>query len=223
MLRAATGGPRPSEPPARSAVEAAWSAPGAGRRYRGERWRSLRAAQRDPGMVLGLLNRHLGSLDGVRVLDAPCGTGRLRPALASRGARYVGVDLSAEMLRAGPAGAVARADVGRLPFADRAFDVVVCCRLLHHLAAAAERNNLLGELVRVSRGLVLVSYWDAASWQAWRRARGWRRAARPDQRVPIRRGELERSLVASGAEVLGYRHSLRFVSCQAFVAARRRP
>lgn len=127
------------------------------------------------------------------------------------------------MLRAGDPSGCVRADATALPFADDTFDAVVCCRLLHHLASRDERRALVGELVRVSSNLLVLSFWDEASWHAVRRRRGWRRARHADHRCPISRRELTALLDEAGAEVLGARHSFRFVSPQAFVAARKRP
>ncbi|QDU66150.1 class I SAM-dependent methyltransferase [Engelhardtia mirabilis] len=198
-----------------------WTAPGAGEHYAGGRWRSSRAAGRDPRLVRRALLRHARGLRLERVLDVPCGAGRLRPVLEGTGASTVGVDVSPEMLAAAPAGLRIQASAWALPFADRSFDAVVCCRLLHHVASDDERAGLLGELVRVSRGLVLVSFWDSSSWHAWRRRAGLRRATHPDTRVALERRTLERLIEGAGARVLGFEHSLRFVSQQAFAIARR--
>ncbi|MEX1007344.1 MAG: methyltransferase domain-containing protein [Acidimicrobiia bacterium] len=50
----------------------------------------------DPGT--SALLELLGEVSGMRVLDLPCGEGRVARELARRGARVVGVDLSAAML-----------------------------------------------------------------------------------------------------------------------------
>jgi SAM-dependent methyltransferase len=138
----------------------------------------------------------------------------------------VGLDVSPAMLVR--ARAAARADtelllgdLARLPFAERSFDAVVCCRLLHHLERAEDLARVVAELVRVSRGLVLVSYWDAAALPAWRRRllparRAPRRFARP-------LAELEQAFERAGASIVDRAWSLRFVSRQAYLVARRRP
>ena len=94
-------------------------------------------------------------------------TGRVGKRAWARAAggdwRLVGVDLYPQVLalaRDGDSGAAAlrlvRADALHLPFRRACFDVALCTLTLHHFAdAAAER--LVAELVRVSRGLVLVS------------------------------------------------------------------
>ena len=207
-----------------ASVRGKWRGERAGERYAGERWSSERRRQRDPRLVEALLARHLAPSEHHWILDAPCGTGRLRPGLTRRG-RYVGIDVSAAMLAAARASDGARGtwlagDVLRLPFRDASFDAVVCCRLLHPLREPAVLDAVLAECVRVSRGLVLASFWDACSLPAWRRALF--PGARPPRRLARPRAEVRRALERAGAEVVGWKHSLRFVSRQAFVVARKR-
>ena len=143
----------------------------------------------------------------------------MRAVLEATGSNYVGVDVSTDMLRAGATSAVLQGDAMRLPFRDGTFTAVVCVRLLHHLADRASRTALVRELVRVSAGLVVLSFWDAASLHAWRRRAGLRRSVHPDRRTAVSRREIEELFEAAGAPVVGYRHSLRFVSPQTFAAA----
>jgi SAM-dependent methyltransferase len=205
-------------------VRGKWQGPAAGERYASARWSSERRRQRDPRRVAALLARHLGAGEAAWILDAPCGTGRLRAALAPHG-RALGLDASPAMLaearaRAGSGAPLVAGDVLRLPFRDASFEAVVCCRLLHHLEHDADFERALGELVRVSRRLVIASFWDADSLPAWRRAlfpggRAPRRHAR-------RRADVAAALARAGAEVAGWSASLRFVSRQTFVVARKR-
>jgi 2-polyprenyl-3-methyl-5-hydroxy-6-metoxy-1,4-benzoquinol methylase len=81
---------------------------------------------------------------GSRVLDAGCGTGTLALALAARGYRVTGVDLSGAMLdvarRKDAAGAVSwrQGDVTRLDLGET-FDVVTCVAdILNHLETVEE-------------------------------------------------------------------------------------
>jgi SAM-dependent methyltransferase len=205
-----------------------WQAAGAAERYALARWSSARRRERDPRLVAQLLARHLASDAPALLLDAPCGAGRLHGVLARRG-RYVGLDASRSMLSQARSASVADSaehmllcgDVTRLPFRDSSFDAVVCCRLLHHLGGDAALEQALSELVRVSRALLIASFWDAGCLPVWRRAllpsrRAPRRFARP-------RAALAAAVWRAGAEVVAWKHSLRFVSRQAFVVARKRP
>lgn len=150
-----------------------------------------------------------------RILDVPCGAGRLTPFLSSLGTT-TGVDVSPQMI-AVSIGQRTRASAFALPFVDGAFDLVVCCRLLHHLTTDEDRVLLLAELARVARGPVALSYWDAASWHAWRRRRGLRKGH--DTRVPIPRRQLARLLGDVGLRIQERAHSMRFVSPQTWVLA----
>ncbi|MBB1258869.1 class I SAM-dependent methyltransferase [Streptomyces alkaliterrae] len=99
----------------------------------------------------------LGLRAGGRVLDAGCGTGRALPALrAAVGAEGLvfGVDLTPAMLdvaaRAGrrESGALALADVDRLPLRTASLDAVFAAGLIGHVA---EPGGTLHELARVVR------------------------------------------------------------------------
>lgn len=109
-----------------------------------------------------VVRRFLGhGLNGRRLLDVGVGTGRLALPLARDGARVVGIDASPLML--GCAGEKSSAELGgrlslltgdahHLPFADRAFDAVMCMRVLMHVV---DWKNVLAELCRVTdRNLV---------------------------------------------------------------------
>jgi len=76
----------------------------------------------------------VGTGDGACALDLACGTGDLTYALAARGARATGLDVTPRMIElarrkgvrppAGPAPAWLVGDMMALPFADGSFDVV---------------------------------------------------------------------------------------------------
>jgi len=74
--------------------------------------------------------KHLGLRAGSRVLDVPCGSGRLTRPLAAAGCRMTGVDISAESLaaaRAGDGGAIhwVEAEMRELPWHEE-FDAAFC-------------------------------------------------------------------------------------------------
>ena len=77
-------------------------------------------------------------LSGRLVLDAGCGGGRYARLVGSHGARVIGVDLSAAVLKAAdhckslPNVAIVQADLLELPLADSAFDLVYSIGVLHH-------------------------------------------------------------------------------------------
>jgi ubiquinone/menaquinone biosynthesis C-methylase UbiE len=105
----------------------------------------------------------LAPLEGRRILDVGTGTGRAAIALAKRGAIVTGVDASEEMLDVARRRAqealvqvtFARGDAHRLNFPDRAFDAVVCLRVLMH---TPDWRASLGELCRVAAERVVFDY-----------------------------------------------------------------
>jgi SAM-dependent methyltransferase len=151
-------------------------------------------------------------------LDAPCGTGRLAAELPGP---VVQLDRDHAMLRAcrDPRRRVCAA-VSALPFADGAFAGVLCCRFLQHLPDPAERRAVLRELARVSRGPVIVSFFDALSLQHARRLVRRRLGKKRSGRTAITRGALLADLRAAGLRPLRWRALGRFVAEQTLVACR---
>ena len=102
----------------------------------------------------------IGPVEGKRVLEIACGTGRFTVMLAERGAEITGLDISGPMLQQGREKAAAtgvdvefmRGDAGRLPFPDDHFDTVVAMRFFHLADTPA---SFLSEMRRVSRDQVL--------------------------------------------------------------------
>jgi SAM-dependent methyltransferase len=112
---------------------------------------------------------------GVSVLDAGCGTGRYFGTLLGQQVNLVGVDFSAGMLRVAhrkhPEVALARADLQRdWPFADGAFDTVVCALVGEHLGAL---EHVFSEMRRVLRpgGRLIFSVYHPAMAAAGKEAR----------------------------------------------------
>ena len=110
--------------------------------------------------------RDMGQVE--RILDVPCGTGRLLRSLASRIPHSVGADISLDMIESSrlhpsvkkePKGLLeyVQCDARYLPFSTGSFDVVVSGRFLHHLfhLPQSERLQVMREFARVSRKWVL--------------------------------------------------------------------
>ena len=101
------------------------------------------------------LARRLGSYLGGTVLDVGCDRAVLREVVGA--GRYTGIDRSPE--------ADVRHDLqggGRLPFADRSFDTVVCTDVLEHLD---NLHEVFDEIVRVTGRFLVISLpncWNAA-------------------------------------------------------------
>ena len=98
--------------------------------------------------------------DDRRVLDVPCGRGRLLKAVGeiAPAAALFGLDVNEQMvaqsLHAVPRARVQVASVYAIPYRDRSFDAVLCHESFMHFA---EPRAALAELTRVSRERVYVS------------------------------------------------------------------
>ncbi|MFO7975671.1 MAG: methyltransferase domain-containing protein [Candidatus Hydrogenedentota bacterium] len=103
------------------------------------------------------------------VLDMPCGTGRFYPVLKKHFPRVVQADCSESMLRIArengdpDAAGYLRLSALELPFRDQQFELVYSVRLCHHLPASEERRRYIKEILRVSRGCVVLSFLDTFS------------------------------------------------------------
>ena len=87
--------------------------------------------------------------DGALVLDLACGTGDLSRLGYRKGYRMIGADLSAGMLAANASATpLVEADGSHLPFADAAFDGLVCGYALRNFTDLAAT---LAEAARVLR------------------------------------------------------------------------
>jgi len=110
---------------------------------------------------------------GSRVLDLPCGTGRLTRMLVSRGFQVTGADVSEAMLgharenyrkyqreQGGSAPDVQFEirDVLSTGFNNDQFGGITCIRLFHHFDDAETRRRALKELRRICNGPIIVTF-----------------------------------------------------------------
>jgi SAM-dependent methyltransferase len=165
----------------------------------------------------------LGLKAGNRLLDVGCGTGRHVIEACRRDCYVVGVDRDEAELRRlqlfgyclateggmRGRGALVVGDAMKLPFADGAFDRVICTEVFEHVP---DDGLLMGELARLVRpgGTIAVSVPDtAAEAILWRIASLRKRPPGEHLRI-YRRSEVARLLQSNGFAVYArrYRHSL---------------
>jgi len=151
-------------------------------------------------------------------LDAPAGTGRMSDELPGP---VVRLDRDPAMLvAAGAALPRVCASVHAMPFADGAFFGVLCHRLLQHIPTADERRTILRELARCSRGIVIVSFFDARSLQHARRVvRRWT-GKKHSGRSAVARSTFLAECRAAGLEPVAVAALRRFVAEQTLVLCR---
>lgn len=158
-----------------------------------------------------------GAAPGAKVLDLPCGAGRLTPMLVQLGFVVTGADCSPHMVaqaeglwRAAcrdrpellPKARFEVKDVMNTGYADRHFDVVICNRLFHHFTEGETRRAALAELRRICAGRIIVSFFSAFALDALRfQLRNLLRRRTPRDRIPISLSELEADAQAAGLTV----------------------
>ncbi len=164
--------------------------------YRGKYERSLTrrlSNRREVQVVRAALDQ--AAIQGP-ALDCPCGAGRMTPLLLERSPHVTAADLSPAMVEEArdalrPLGAeeaghltFAEGSADALPFEDDAFDTVLCHRLIHHFENEGDRERILGEMARVARRRVVMSFNDASTfkmaWQQKRRRKRRRTAWTPE-------------------------------------------
>jgi SAM-dependent methyltransferase len=125
-----------------------------------KRWSTIREFQ--------LLKRLLGSQPRCGVLlDLPCGGGRLTPALAPFADGIIEADVALGQVLHSKASPVEgtnqfwmTASALNIPLRDNSVDGVVSCRLNHHLPDPDDRDQLVRELLRVSKRYVIMTYFE---------------------------------------------------------------
>ena len=121
----------------------------------------------DAERLVGLVRRSLPWQAGWRVLDVGCGPGRHGRALLHAGARVVGLDLSASLLRRArevPGLALIRADMRWLPVRQASMDLTVnLFTSFGYFASDAEHREALHGMVHTLRpgGWFVLDYLNA--------------------------------------------------------------
>lgn len=113
-----------------------------------------------------------------RVLDVPCGGGRVTVQLAGLGYRMAAADLSDAMIeiardnfkKAGIDATVSKQDVEKFALSDRSVDTIVSFRLFHHFPNTDIRRRVVKELCRVAAKNVVLSYFSPASFTSAKNA-----------------------------------------------------
>ena len=117
-----------------------------------------------------------GVPSGARVLDVPCGTGRVTKWLLDADYKVVGADISEAMMAHAKVKLEGcpnlegfyQADAEAMPFADGEFDAVTCMRFSNHVPPDV-RLRVLAEMKRVCKGPIIISYCNPHTVSAYKR------------------------------------------------------
>lgn len=149
-------------------------------------WSATYDTDLNPALALDkrILAERLGSLDGLRVVDVACGTGRWMTFAQSQGAKVIGIDLCLEMLitagrKSALSGRVALANAAELPIRQGTADLALCSFALSYFPSA---GAAIAEMARITRrgGRVIVSDLHPHAVQA-----GWKRSFRSGDQVYV--------------------------------------
>jgi SAM-dependent methyltransferase len=172
--------------------------------------------QREQGCIARALE---GVPAGAKVLDLPCGAGRLAKMLAGKGFALTEADYSQHMVDRARAAWEATMTSGAAPegnppvrfeqrdvmatgYADGEFDVVICNRLLHHFIEGPTRVAALKELRRISKERVVVSFFNAFALDAVKFfTLNALKRKKPVDRIPIPMKEFEANVREAGLRV----------------------
>ncbi len=145
------------------------------KKYQSSAYASKYHNKRYGGILRSIKNRGtLNTIDkvlreikkGSLVLDVPCGTGRLAPLILQRGFKWLGADISFEMMdvargkTGGPKNVVGnvRLDSERMPFKSESIDCVASIRFIYHVPTREGRVSILREMRRISKVGVIIDY-----------------------------------------------------------------
>jgi 2-polyprenyl-3-methyl-5-hydroxy-6-metoxy-1,4-benzoquinol methylase len=144
----------------------------------GAQWQAFRRTQLDSHTGLPIsgdrARRCLGpawdALAGAQVLECGCGAGRFTEVLLDRDADVTSVDLSSavvanqENFPQNDRHRVAQADIRRLPFAPRGFDIVFCLGVIQHTPDPEVSIRALYAQVKPGGWLVIDHYTRRLQW-----------------------------------------------------------
>lgn len=164
-----------------------------------------------------------------RILDVPCGAGRLSDVLSQYGEKVCEVDYSFEMVKLCRHNArnytplPAAASAFDLPFRNETFGLVASIRLSHHIPDRAGRVAHLKELLRVSHRFVLVTFFEEASLK--NRMRNLKRRFVPStrQKLTLKQAEVADVAREAGFVIRTARPLSRVFSGHTFALLERKP
>ena len=190
-------------------------------------WRERRAIKKAINYIL----------DKAKVLDLPCGSGRLTKILLEKNFDVTASDLSENMLRLAKdysesysipesndyrEARYSRDDVlAGTSFSDKEFDAVICHRLFHHIVDGNSRRKAIRELKRISPDLVILSFFNSFSLSAvLKKIKNKILKRNPQDRLPINKKIICEELEREGLVVEKAIYPLFLISPMCILVAR---
>jgi len=154
---------------------------------------------------------------GSRVLDLPCGTGRMTKLLVASGYKVTGADVSEAMLGHARENyrAYQRQQGGKAPnvqfevrdvlatgFNADQFQGITCIRLFHHFAESETRRRALRELRRICSGPIVVTFLNSFAldrYTSWLKAK--MRGRKRESQLPIPFKTFAADIEAAGLKI----------------------
>ena len=104
--------------------------------------------------------------NGSLILDVPCGTGRLAPLILKKGFKWLGADISFEMMEvarekiagSGNVTGNVRLESEHIPFKQESIDCVASIRFIYHVPTREGRVAILREMRRITKEWVVIDY-----------------------------------------------------------------
>ena len=174
---------------------------------------------------------------GAKVLDLPCGTGRVTSLLAEQGFSVRGADVSPGMVKQAednyrkykdasplkeklPDIQFDLTDVMNTSYGDEEFDAVICNRLFHHFTEHKTRMMALRELHRITAHTIIVSFFNTCSFDAkWRRIRNIMKNRKPSDRLPLALSQFQSELESAGFKIIATVDVWKYISQMSYVIA----
>jgi ubiquinone/menaquinone biosynthesis C-methylase UbiE len=127
-----------------------------------------------------ILEKIFGSIEekSISVLDVPCGYGRFSNLLLKRSLSLTSADISFPMVLTAREYSLSAnfhhyflvGDIRHLPLKEKSFDYIVTVRLFQHIPQSSIRRQILKELHRVAKRIVIVSFYR---YNLLHRVEGW--------------------------------------------------
>ncbi len=161
-----------------------------------------------------------------KIVDVPCGTGRLAEALLAHGYSVHGIDISQEMLlvaseRLGAYGSrftTEVADVKHLPAKVPMYDGALCARVLMHFPLDQQIEFLSG-VARLSRSVVVINHSLDSGYQRLRRGFKGLLGHQASAGHPVNNADIKALLKGAGLREVKRRRLLPLISEAVYIVA----